>query len=151
MTHGWIFVQAEVGQPAAFLKMIVGYERLYPGIISPARLGKYVWAWLVNEDDWARKLGHYTVGFSQPGPVGWRVWAKAHGTHNAPLLHAREGSLPRLEQENVGDWRSVGNNGLLMLAHSNVHIIGEFSHFLVLHLMQLFGITLKLEVSIKGS
>ena len=50
-THGWILVQAEVGQPATFLKMIAGQERLYPGIISLARLGKYVWAWLVNEDD----------------------------------------------------------------------------------------------------
>ena len=44
VTHGWIFVQAEVGQPAAFLKMIAGQERLYPGIISLARLGKYIWA-----------------------------------------------------------------------------------------------------------
>ena len=85
MTYGWIFVQAEVGQPTAFLEMIVIQERLYPNIISPARLGKYVWAWLVNEDDWARRLGHYTVGFSQPGPVGWRVWTKAHGTHISHL------------------------------------------------------------------
>ena len=86
VTNGWIFVQAEVGQPVAFLKMIAGQERLYPGIISPAQLGKYVWAWLVNEDDWARRLGHYTVGFSRPGPVGWRVWAKAHGTHMPPFF-----------------------------------------------------------------
>ena len=33
---------AEDGQPATFLKMIAGHERLYPSIISPARLGKYV-------------------------------------------------------------------------------------------------------------
>ena len=33
---------AEVGQPATFLKMIAGQERLYPGIISLAELGKYV-------------------------------------------------------------------------------------------------------------
>ena len=83
MTHGWILVQAEVCQPAAFLKMIADQERLYSGIIFPARLGKYVWAWLVNEDVWAYRLGHYTVGFSQPGPVSW---AKAHGTHNAPFF-----------------------------------------------------------------
>ena len=50
-THGWILVQAEVDQLAAFLKMIAGQERLYPSIISPAQLRKYVWAWLVNEDD----------------------------------------------------------------------------------------------------
>ena len=87
---------------------------MYLGIISPARLGKYVWAWLVNEDDWTRRLGHYTVGFNQPGPVGWRVWAKAHGTHNAPNFLAGEDSLPRLEKENIGDWLNVGNNGLLM-------------------------------------
>ena len=38
-----------------------------------------------------------------------------------------------------------------MLVRSNVRITGEFSHFLVLHLVRLFGIPLKLEVSIKGS
>ena len=37
-----------------------------------------------------------------------------------------------------------------MLVCSNVRITGEFSSFLVTHLMLLFGITLKLEVSIKG-
>ena len=70
MTYGWILIQAEVGQPAAFLKMIAGQERLYLGIISPAQLGKYVWAWLLKEDDWTCRLSHYTMGFSQPGPVG---------------------------------------------------------------------------------
>ena len=51
VTHGWIFIQVEVGQPTAFLNMIAGQERLYLGIISPTQLGKYVWVWLVNEDD----------------------------------------------------------------------------------------------------
>ena len=37
-----------------------------------------------------------------------------------------------------------------MLVRSNVCIIGEFSRFLVSHLMRLFRIPLKLEVSIKG-
>ena len=150
MTHGWIFVQDEIGQLTAFLKMITGQERLYPGIIYPAQLGKYVWAWLVYEEDWTRRLGHYTMGFSQPGPVGWRVWAKVHGTHNAPLFPVGEGNLPRLEKENAVDWLNVGNSGLLMLVYSNVRITGEFSYFLVSHLKRLFGIPLKLEVSIKG-
>ena len=91
MTHERILVQAKVGRPAVFLKMIAGYERLYPDIISPARLGNYIWAWLVNENDWvwlvnednwARRLSHCTVGSSLLGPVGWRGWAKAHGTYN---------------------------------------------------------------------
>ena len=43
----------------------------------------------------------------------------------------------------------VRNSGLLMLVCSNVRITGKFL-FLVSHLMQLFGILLKLEVSIKG-
>ena len=68
VTHGWIFVQVNRGQPAVYLKMVSDQERLYPDIMSPVRLGKYVWAWLVNEDDWARRLGHYTMGFSR-GPV----------------------------------------------------------------------------------
>ena len=42
---------------------------LYPGITSHVRLGKYVWAWLVNEDDWTRRLGHYAVGFSLLGSL----------------------------------------------------------------------------------
>ena len=70
VTHGWILIQAERGQPAAFLKMVASHERLYPGIMLHVRLGKYVWAWLVNEDDLAQRLGHYTLGFSLPGPVG---------------------------------------------------------------------------------
>ena len=37
-----------------------------------------------------------------------------------------------------------------MLVCSNVRITEEFSSFLASHLMQLFGIPLKLEVSIKG-
>ena len=67
--HGWIIVQAKRGQPATFSKMVSGQEGLYPGIMSPVWLKKYVWAWLVNEDDWARGLGHYTMGFSLPGPI----------------------------------------------------------------------------------
>ena len=90
------------------------------------------------------------MGFSHPRPVGWRVWAKAHGTHNAPLFPTGEGSLPRLEKENVCDWLSVGNSGLLMLVCSNVRITREFSNFLVSHLMRSFEILLKLEVFIKG-
>ena len=54
-------------------------------------LGKYVWVWLANEGNWARRLGFYIVGFNQPGPVGRRVWTKAHGTHNAPLFPTGEG------------------------------------------------------------
>ena len=48
VTHGWILVQAESGQPVVFLKMVSGQERLYPGIMSLVWLGKYVWAWLVK-------------------------------------------------------------------------------------------------------
>ena len=73
MTHGWILVQTEAGQSVAFLNMVAGHERLYPGIISLTRPGKYVWAWLVNEGNWARRLGYYTVGFSHPRPIDRRV------------------------------------------------------------------------------
>ena len=41
--------------------------------MSHVRLGKYDWAWPVNEDDWARRLGHYTLGSSLLGSTGWRV------------------------------------------------------------------------------
>ena len=51
------------------------------------------------------------------------------GTHNAPFFPAGEVSLPWLEIENVCDWLSVGNNGLLMLVCSNVRITREFSIF----------------------
>ena len=57
LTRGWLFIQAERGQPAAFLKMIADQKRLYPGIVSSARLGKRVWPSLINEDDWVRILG----------------------------------------------------------------------------------------------
>ena len=60
------------------------------------------------------------MGLSRPGPVGWSGWAKAHGTHNAPLFPAGEVSRPRLEKENMFDWPSVGNSGRLMLVCSNV-------------------------------
>ena len=42
VTHRWILFQTEAGQPAAFLNMVAGHERLYPDIISPTRPGKYV-------------------------------------------------------------------------------------------------------------
>ena len=51
------------------------------------------------------------------------------GTHNALLFPTGEGSLPRLEKENVCDWLSVGNSVLLMLVCSNVRITGEFFIF----------------------
>ena len=51
VTHGMLFVSVKRGQSVAFLKMVAGEERLHPGIISPARLRKYVWTRLVNEDD----------------------------------------------------------------------------------------------------
>ena len=73
VTYGWLFVQAERGQPTAFLKMVAGQERLFSGIIFLVRLGKYVWAWLVNEDDWVRRLGLCGFQFwarELPGPVG---------------------------------------------------------------------------------
>ena len=44
VTHGWILVQVERGQPTAFLKMVSSQKKLYPGIMSHVRLGKYVWA-----------------------------------------------------------------------------------------------------------
>ena len=63
VTHGWLFVKVERRQPAAFLKMVAGQERLYPGIMSTAPLGKYVWIWLVNENDWVRRLSLYGSQF----------------------------------------------------------------------------------------
>ena len=151
MCDSWVDTRSNRGRSADCLLK----DGSWPGEIVPTHyiaypLGKYVWAWPVNEDNWACRLGHYTVGFSHPGPVGWRVWAKAHGTHNAPLFPVREGSLRRLGKENVYDWFSVGNSGLLMLVCSNMRITGKFSNFLVSHLMWLFGILLKLEVLIKG-
>ena len=41
MNHGWLFVQAERGQSVAYLKMVSDQGRLYPGIMSSARLGKF--------------------------------------------------------------------------------------------------------------
>ena len=52
-------------------------------------------------------------------------------THNAPLFQVGEVSLPWLEKENVCDWLSMGNIGLLMLVCSNVRIIGGFPIFCV--------------------
>ena len=58
-----------------------------------------------------------------------RVKVFGPGTHNAPLFPTREGSLPRLEKENVCDWLGMGNSGPLMLVCSNVRITEEFSIF----------------------
>ena len=44
----------------------------------------------------------------------------------------------------------MGIGGPLMLGCFNVLITGEFPSFLMPHLMQLLGIPLRLEVSIKG-
>ena len=58
VTHGWLFVQTERGQSVAYLKMVSSQERLYLNIMSHIQLEKYVWIWLVNKDDWTRRLGH---------------------------------------------------------------------------------------------
>ena len=42
------------------------------------------------------------MGLSLPGPVSWRVWVKAHGTHNAPLFSAREVVLSGRENRILG-------------------------------------------------
>ena len=78
----------------------------------------------------------------------WGCWAKSHGpkprskshgTHNAPIFMAGEFDLPRLEKYSVFVLFVVENGGSLMLACSNVHVIGEFFIlFLVLHLVRLF-------------
>ena len=60
---------------------------------------------------------------------GQKPWVKSHGTHNAPLFLAGEFDLPRLEKYCVFVLFVVRNGGSLMLACSNVHIIGEFSIF----------------------
>ena len=69
------------------------------------------------------------VGFDPFGPSEWGCWAKIHGTHNAPLFPVGEFSLPRLEKYRIFYLLVVGNEGLLMLACSNVHISGGFSIF----------------------
>ena len=98
------------------------------------------------------------------GPVDWAIilWASvirgllARGSGPKPMVptippfSSWEGSLPRMAKENVCDWLSVGNSVLLMLVRSNVRITDEFSNFFVSHLMQLFGILLRLGVFIKG-
>ena len=53
-------------------------------------------------------------------------------------------------KENIWDLLDVGIGGPLMLGCSNVHITGDFPSFLISYLMRLFGIPLRLEVSIKG-
>ena len=80
------------------------------------------------------------------GPGEWYkvILAFGPGTHNAPSVR-----LPRLGKENVSDWLGMGNSGLLMLVCSNVCITGEFSIFGITFDV-VFGIPLKLEVSIKG-
>ena len=53
-------------------------------------------------------------------------------------------------KENIWDLLDVGIGKPLMQGCSNVHIIGEFPSFLMSHLMQLFGIPSRMEISIKG-
>ena len=61
--------------------------------------------------------------------LGQKLWAKIHGTQNAPLFMAREFDLSRLEKYRVFDLFVVENEGSLMLACSNVHVFEEFSIF----------------------
>ena len=56
-------------------------------MIGNCRLGHYTVGFNLGP---VNLLGPYPVGLSLPGPVSWRVWAKAHSTHNAPIFLARE-------------------------------------------------------------
>ena len=69
------------------------------------------------------------VGFDPSGPSEWGCWAKSHDTHNAPFFPVGELSLPRLKKYRIFYLLVVGNEGLLMLACSNVHVFGGFSIF----------------------
>ena len=71
--------------------------------------------------------------------AGWRIWAKAHGTHNAPLFPVGEVVLCRPKKENIWDFLGVGIGEALMQGCSDVYITREFSIFLMSHLMQVFG------------
>ena len=51
------------------------------------------------------------MGWNLLGLVGWRIWAKAHGTYNAPLFLAGEVVLPRLGKDNTWDMLDVGISG----------------------------------------
>ena len=53
-------------------------------------------------------------------------------------------------KDNVWDLLDVRIGEPLMQRCSDVHITREFPSFLMSHLMQLFGIPSRLEVSIKG-
>ena len=63
------------------------------------------------------------------------VWAKAHGTHNAPLFPAGEVVLPWPGKENIWDLLGMGIGEALIQWCSEVYITGEFASFLMLHLM----------------
>ena len=74
---------------------------------------------LLNEDDWVWRLGPCRFQFwacRLIGPLTYRmgsigVWAKAHGTHNAPLFPAGEVVLPWSGKENTWDKFDVGIGG----------------------------------------
>ena len=55
------------------------------------------------------------MGLSLPRPVGWRVWAKAHGTHNAPLFPTGEVVLLGREKRIFGTclmWELEGKENI---------------------------------------
>ena len=60
---------------------------------------------------------------SRPGLVNGSSWGQAHGTHNAPIFPAGEGSYPRWEKENAFGWPSMGSSGQSMLVCSNVNFL----------------------------
>ena len=75
------------------------------------------------------------------GACWLEAWAKAHGTHTAPLFPAGEDVLPRSGKENIWDMfdagigekreylLGVGIGEALMQGCSNVHITEEFASF----------------------
>ena len=59
---------------------------------------------MIEENGWARRLGHHPMVLSWPQRTSESSWASAHGTHNAPLFPIGEGSYPWREKEkNVFD------------------------------------------------
>ena len=65
---------------------------------------------------------------SQPWSIGGSCWAQAHGTHNAPIFPAGEGSCTQLEKKNVFDWTSIENSGQLMLVCSDMNFLTYWIH-----------------------
>ena len=70
------FCSSSERSPRCLFKRVTRARGQCPSNIYPPWIEIYIWAWLVEENVWAHKLGRYPTVLSWPGNASWSSWTQ---------------------------------------------------------------------------